>query len=81
MRSGGGVVAIATFGFELLELMPDGILAVDQQGIIRYANHQAGRLFGQEPATLVSLPVEALIQSTCVKVTSPIAPSTMRSRA
>src|SRR5262249_50692423 len=37
------------------------ILAVDQQGIIRYANRQAGLLFGQEPATLVSTPVEALL--------------------
>jgi PAS domain S-box-containing protein len=54
-------VAVATFGFELFELMPDGILAVDQSGVIRYANRQAGRLFGQEPATLVSLPVEALM--------------------
>jgi len=61
MRSGGGVVVITTLGFELYELMPDGILAVDQSGLIRYANRQAGRLFGQEPATLVALPVEALI--------------------
>src|SRR5215470_5887742 len=37
------------------------MLAVDQQGVIRYANHQAGRLFGQEPASLVSTPVESLL--------------------
>jgi PAS domain S-box-containing protein len=48
-------------GFELYELLPDAMLAVDQQGVIRYANRQAGQLFGQEPATLVSTPVEALI--------------------
>jgi len=48
-------------GFELYEILPDAILAVDQQGVIRYANRQAGRLFGQEPATLVSTPVEALL--------------------
>jgi PAS domain S-box-containing protein len=48
-------------GFELYEMLPDAILAVDQQGVIRYANRQAGRLFGQEPATLVSTPVEALV--------------------
>jgi PAS domain S-box-containing protein len=48
-------------GFELFELLPDAILAVDQHGVIQYANRQAGRLFGQEPATLVSAPVEALI--------------------
>jgi PAS domain S-box-containing protein len=48
-------------GFALFELLPDAILAVDRQGVIQYANRQAGRLFGQEPATLVSAPVEALI--------------------
>jgi PAS domain S-box-containing protein len=48
-------------GFELFELLPDAILAVDRHGVIQYANHQAGRLFGQEPAALVSAPVEALI--------------------
>jgi PAS domain S-box-containing protein len=48
-------------GFELYEMLPDAILAVDQQGVIRYANRHAGRLFGQEPATLVSTPVEALM--------------------
>jgi PAS domain S-box-containing protein len=48
-------------GFELYEMMPDAILAVDRQGIIRYANRQAGLLFGQEPAALVSTPVEALL--------------------
>jgi PAS domain S-box-containing protein len=48
-------------GFELYEILPDAILAVDQQGVIRYANRQAGRLFRQEPGTLVSTPVEALL--------------------
>jgi PAS domain S-box-containing protein len=48
-------------GFELFELLPDAIIVVDRQGIIRYANRQTGRLFGQEPATLVSAPVEALM--------------------
>ena len=48
-------------GFELYEILPDAILAVDRRGIIRYANRQAGRLFGQELATLISTPVEALL--------------------
>src|SRR5215475_9719668 len=48
-------------GFELFELLPDAILVVDQRGVIRYANRQAGRLFGREPTTLVSAPVEALL--------------------
>jgi PAS domain S-box-containing protein len=48
-------------GFELFELLPDAIIAVDRQGVIRYANRQAGRLFGQAPATLVSTRVETLL--------------------
>jgi PAS domain S-box-containing protein len=48
-------------GFELYEILPDAILAVDRRGVIRYANRQAGRLFGQELATLISTPVEALL--------------------
>jgi PAS domain S-box-containing protein len=48
-------------GFELYEILPDAILAVDRQGVIRYANRHAGQLFGQEPATLISAPVEVLI--------------------
>ncbi len=48
-------------GFELYEMLPDAIVAVDQQGVIRYANRQAGRLFGQEPAALVATQVEALL--------------------
>jgi PAS domain S-box-containing protein len=48
-------------GFDLFELMPDAILAVDRRGVILYANGQAGRLFGREPANLVSMPVEALL--------------------
>ncbi|HKD31753.1 MAG TPA: PAS domain S-box protein [Xanthobacteraceae bacterium] len=48
-------------GFELFELLPDAILVVDQRGVIRYANRQAGRLFGLKPAILISAPVEALL--------------------
>jgi PAS domain S-box-containing protein len=48
-------------GFEPFEQLPDAILVVDRQGSIRYANAQAGRLFGQEPAALVSAPIEALL--------------------
>ena len=48
------VTQLHELGFELFELLPDAILAVDRQGVIQYANRQAGLLFGQEPATLVS---------------------------
>jgi PAS domain S-box-containing protein len=50
-----------TADFELYETLPDGILVVDQKGVIRYANHETGRMFAQEPATLVSTPIEALL--------------------
>jgi PAS domain S-box-containing protein len=56
-----GVTQLRELGFELFELLPDAILAVDEQGVIQYANREAGRLFGQESATLVSAPVETLI--------------------
>jgi PAS domain S-box-containing protein len=48
-------------GFELFELLPDAIIVVDRQGVIRYANRQAGRLFRQDPQNLVSNPVETLL--------------------
>ena len=48
-------------GFELFELLPDALIVVDRQGVIRYANRQAGRLFRQEAQTLVLSPVEALL--------------------
>jgi PAS domain S-box-containing protein len=48
-------------GFELFELLPDAIIGVDGKGIIRYANAQAGRLFGRERANLVSTSVETLL--------------------
>ena len=48
-------------GSSAFEQLPDAIIVVDRQGMIRYANGQAGRLFGQEPATLVSAPIEALL--------------------
>jgi PAS domain S-box-containing protein len=59
-------VASTTFlddelGFQLFDLLPDAIIAVDRQGVIRYANRQAGRLFGQSLATLVSARVETLL--------------------
>src|SRR6266849_10292743 len=48
-------------GFELFELLPDAILAVDRRGIIRYANRQAGQMFGLELTALVSTPLKALL--------------------
>jgi PAS domain S-box-containing protein len=56
-----GIRADDQLGFELFELLPDAIIVVDQQGIIRYANRHAGQLFGQQAITLVSAPVETLL--------------------
>jgi hypothetical protein len=55
----GGAPLEYGLGFELYEMLPDAILAVDQRGVIRYANRQAGVLFGQAPATLVATPWRA----------------------
>ena len=47
-------------GFDLYELLPDAILVVDQQGILRYANREARRMFGREDG-VISAPVEVLL--------------------
>jgi PAS domain S-box-containing protein len=48
--------------FELFELLPDAILAVDRQGVIRYANRQDRPIVRAGAGkTLVSAPVEAII--------------------
>src|SRR5215475_11188452 len=47
--------------FDSFEQLPDAVLVVDRQGIIRYANGQAGRLFWYNPTALVSTPIEALL--------------------
>jgi PAS domain S-box-containing protein len=62
----GGVVASTKLlgeelGFQLFDLLPEAIIAVDGRGVIRYANREAGRMFGQEVRTLVSNPVEVLL--------------------
>jgi PAS domain S-box-containing protein len=62
----GGVVASTKFldeelGFQQFDLLPEAIIAVDGRGVIRYANREAGRMFGREVRTLVSNPVEVLL--------------------
>jgi len=48
-------------GDALFDAAPDGILIVDQRGVIRAANHQALRIFAYSEDELVGLPVEALV--------------------
>ncbi|GMU51337.1 MAG: hypothetical protein AMXMBFR33_04830 [Candidatus Xenobia bacterium] len=53
--------ATEEFYRSVLEGAPDGLMVVDQQGVIRLANLQSERLFGYEPGELVGLPVERLV--------------------
>ena len=44
-----------------LELMPDAIFAVDDDGAIVYASRRAEELFGYAPGSLVDREVEQLV--------------------
>ncbi len=46
---------------EFVESAPDGILIVAGDGRIRYANRQAGEIFGYKPCTMVNMMVEELV--------------------
>lgn len=48
-------------GDALFDAAPDGILIVDQRGVIRAANPQALRIFAYSEDELVGLPVEVLV--------------------
>ncbi len=45
----------------MLDAAPDGVLGVDDAGIVRLANARAGHLFGYRADELIGLPVEMLI--------------------
>ncbi len=45
----------------LLEAAPDGILVVDEGGVIQLANRRAEELFDYPPSTLVGMSVDALV--------------------
>lgn len=45
----------------VLEAMPDALVGVDQEGIIRFVNHQMDLLFGYDRDDLVGQPVETLL--------------------
>lgn len=45
----------------IVELAPDGILIVDPDGVISFANPAAGSIFGYSIPELLGLPVEALV--------------------
>lgn len=45
----------------LLEAVPDALVGMDQQGVIRFVNHQSESLFGYDRDDLIGRPVEALL--------------------
>lgn len=50
----------------IVELAPDGILIVDHDGVISFANPAAGAIFGYPSRALVGVAVEALVPE-CVR--------------
>jgi PAS domain S-box-containing protein len=65
-KAGGKPVTPPTLGGDrffqaLVENWPDGILLVDTEGVIRYANGACGNLVGVEPEQLVGRAVFALV--------------------
>jgi PAS domain S-box-containing protein len=46
---------------QLLDAAPDGMVIIDEAGVIRLVNRQAEALFGYERAELVGKPVEVLV--------------------
>ncbi len=46
---------------DLIECMPDGILAIDQRGLIRVANAALEQLFGHSRTELIGQPLETLL--------------------
>jgi PAS domain S-box-containing protein len=45
----------------ILDAVPDALVGVNNEGLIRFVNRQTERLFGFDPDDLVGLPVEALV--------------------
>src|SRR5262249_31968952 len=48
-------------GVDFFRSAPDGIVVVDERGVIVVANDQAAELFGYAPAELPGLPIETLL--------------------
>ena len=54
----------------LLEAMPDGMVGVDPEGVIRFVNRRMESMFGYEPGGLVGVPIETLVPESLRKVHS-----------
>ena len=45
----------------LLEAVPDALVGMDQQGVIRFVNRQTETLFGYDRDQLIGQPIETLV--------------------
>ena len=45
----------------LLEAVPDALVGMDQQGVIRFVNRQTESLFGYDRDELIGKPIETLV--------------------
>jgi len=45
----------------LLEAVPDALVGMDQEGVIRFVNHQTESLFGYDRDNLVGQPIQMLV--------------------
>ncbi|HEX7536753.1 MAG TPA: PAS domain S-box protein [Dermatophilaceae bacterium] len=48
----------------LLEAVPDALVGMDQQGVIRFVNRRTESLFGYDRAQLIGQPIETLVPET-----------------
>ena len=46
---------------QLLEAVPDALVGIDQQGIIRFVNRQTESLFGYDRDQVIGRPIETLV--------------------
>ena len=44
--------------------MPDALVGMDQNGVIRFVNHQTESLFGYDRDQLIGQPIEMLVPET-----------------
>jgi diguanylate cyclase (GGDEF)-like protein/PAS domain S-box-containing protein len=61
MQAAAGIVADGELFHALFEASPDGLLLVDEQGLIVHANAPAHRMFRVSPGGLAGRPVEMLV--------------------
>jgi len=55
-------MSMHTTRFEhLLEAVPDALVGMDQEGVIRFVNRQTESLFGYDRDELIGQPVETLV--------------------